>query len=77
MNLIFISLIAIAGILYVWNWIVAYNHTKEGFSRVPFITVYWLFKAEILDEIGNRKRKNAIYTLGVTCLLLIVWASDV
>ncbi len=77
MNLIFINLITIAGSLYVWNWIVAYNHTKDGFSKAPFITVYWLFKPEILDDIGNRKRKNAIYTIGITCLLLILWTSIV
>ncbi|WP_018623513.1 hypothetical protein [Kangiella aquimarina] len=77
MNLLFISLISIAGIMYVWNWLIAYNHIKEGFSKVPFLTLYWLFKPEILDEVGNSKRKNAIYVVGITLLMLIVWVGTI
>lgn len=59
--------------LYVWNWFIAFSHTKEGFSKYPFLTIYWLFKPEILDEIGNVKRKNAIVILMLSLLVLTTW----
>ncbi len=74
MDIFFIVLIALLGLLYVANWFIAYNHTKEGQSRLPFLTVHWLFKPEILDDIGNKKRKYAIWCLISTLIVLFIWA---